>query len=114
MTDIKLKPCPFCGGEAEITSFPNQTGKTGFTGHTGKTGDRQIHGYYVRCIQCSAQVPADANGYAWAQLWNTRHADTRSARAIIEKLGWKELSEEEQEINKCENLDALERYKGGR
>ena len=59
-----LKPCPFCGGEAEHS--------------VGKTGDgRPWH--YVECIECGASGPTGA--YAdhnidvvrfRASQWNTR------------------------------------------
>lgn len=97
MTETKLKPCPFCGGEAEIRTYAL---------------------WAICCTECGAQVPLPdtimplaSDSPDMIKPWNTRVTDTNtlSAREIRKRLGWKELSEEEQEINKCENLDALER-----
>ena len=68
MSEIKLKPCPFCGNEAEIyepKSYIN--------------GYYYTHGYCIRCSVCKLQfgydedykgsfkTPEDA-----AEAWNTR------------------------------------------
>lgn len=60
MTD-KLKPCPFCGGEADTEWH---------------------HGYYgVRCESCYAEVTADGMNDT-IEAWNTRKPMDR----IVEQL----------------------------
>ena len=52
MTDKKLKPCPFCGGEAKVRNF--------------------ISGRDVHCKNCYASVKIlDSNEEA-IKAWNTR------------------------------------------
>ena len=46
----KLKPCPFCGGEASIGKV-----KYAFDSETAKLNSRNI-GYFPACTQCSAQL----------------------------------------------------------
>jgi Lar family restriction alleviation protein len=62
--DDALKPCPFCGGEAEHS--------------VGKTGDGKPW-HYVECVECGASGPnspyADHNIAVVqfrAEAWNTR------------------------------------------
>lgn len=66
MTD--LKPCPFCGGEAEFS--------------LGKTGDGDDW-HYLECSECEAMGPrvkyADHNiavKEALAEAWNTRGGES--------------------------------------
>lgn len=41
---INLKPCPFCGGKAELTSKSESYGYGGNTDH-----------YFVKCTQCNCK-----------------------------------------------------------
>lgn len=49
MSEIKLKPCPFCGGGAAI----------------GRHGDN----YFVECCQCGARTWFYANAKKAAEAW---------------------------------------------
>lgn len=68
MSEITLKPCPFCGGKA---SFGNRT----YSNDPGK-----IY-YFVHCMNwlCHAHVDGIENGYdsqeAAARAWNCRAVD---------------------------------------
>ena len=58
----KLKPCPFCGGEAELTSRRVNSGQTL---------------YRYRCASCHAAIGRWHGGisgydYTAAETWNTR------------------------------------------
>ena len=62
MTD--LKPCPFCGGEAEINV---KYGDYGYTPHV----------YFVRCKHCGVKMEMESNSYndlsnAVVIAWNRR------------------------------------------
>lgn len=63
MTD-KLKPCPFCGGEAYIDEHSFYNDKTkGFTDHS----------YGVLCSKCFAQSSQSYETKKEAkQMWNRR------------------------------------------
>ena len=67
--DVKLKPCPFCGGEA------------GAMEHTEVIGHGAcVKEYYVQCLECGAQGPRESTYYKpwWqcveecAKKWNKR------------------------------------------
>lgn len=68
MTEIELKPCPFCNGEAVITK-QRKSGKT-----------RDIVNAFVRCKSCGARSKnvsslhvAERNLEAYAaEAWNRR------------------------------------------
>lgn len=58
----ELKPCPFCGGEAEAEHYES---------------DDFYGGYLIFCTKCGAQItPCNASGYDARKIaiesWNTR------------------------------------------
>ena len=56
----KLKPCPFCGGEAKyITYYP-------FDGY-----QRESPTYIIKCEECGAEVN-DNKKESVIELWNRR------------------------------------------
>lgn len=59
MNKIKLKPCPFCGGDAEM-----QQGKY-----------QGLSTFYVSCLGCGAQTDLEYAGEFAAELWNGRVGD---------------------------------------
>lgn len=59
--DIKLKPCPFCGGDAEIASV-----KSGIFRHAY---------YYVRCTMCGATSRVQETARKAERSWNRRAND---------------------------------------
>lgn len=61
MPDIKLKPCPFCGGKAEIY------GDKGLSLETGEVCWR----YYIVCTGCTALVSGETEAET-AEYWNRR------------------------------------------
>lgn len=69
MTDIKLKPCPFCGGTAKVYREKNHGG---------------LDGSVVRCENCGAKAEWKALSYTTAcdheaaEAWNRRAKDEQS------------------------------------
>lgn len=53
MSEIKLKPCPFCGGEAKII------------GAIGAV-------FCARCTECGAETQSELSEQQAAELWNRR------------------------------------------
>ena len=53
MAGIKLLPCPFCGGEAELTGF-------------------EAPEYWVWCPNCKASTDAHTGKQSAINAWNTR------------------------------------------
>lgn len=51
MTDKKLKPCPFCGGEAEVLAYIN---------------------YYVYCSNCGVSTKGYGKEIKAVKTWNAR------------------------------------------
>ena len=69
----KLKPCPFCGGEAELTSRRVNSGQTL---------------YRYRCASCHAAIGRWHGGisgydYTAAETWNTRAERTCSLKLFM-------------------------------
>ena len=67
MSDMELKPCPFCGGEAVINEIPphkhtfvNMPDCEGFT--------------YIECTGCGCTIGADTTQQA-IEAWNRRADD---------------------------------------
>ena len=56
MSELELKPCPFCGGEAHIQCIPHFEGKH----------------YYGLCLMCHAKTQARPDEGSAAVDWNTR------------------------------------------
>lgn len=79
MKETKLKPCPFCGGKAEITNH------TECAGH-----GMYIPQCYVRCVKCNAHG-GTADGYF----------DNGDLKALaIER--WNRRADNEQKKNKAQ------------
>lgn len=62
MSEIELKPCPFCGGEASIHEI-----KEDFLGLGWK-----IKGYAIFCKSCRASTEYDTNRNKVTEKWNRR------------------------------------------
>jgi Lar family restriction alleviation protein len=56
---VELKPCPFCGGEAEIK----------------ETGDRFTI-CIVGCRCCGCRLESNEEGDDCGKEWNTRHVES--------------------------------------
>lgn len=56
MDEIKLKPCPFCGSDAEMEQGKYQG----------------LNTFYVRCLGCGAQTDLEYAEEFAAELWNER------------------------------------------
>ncbi len=59
MDEIKLKPCPFCGSDAEMQ----------------RDKYRGLRTFYVRCWGCGAQTDLEYAEEFAAELWNERVND---------------------------------------
>lgn len=90
--EIKLKPCPFCGGEAEW--------------YRTKRDKRKVFGIYhmiatIKCKRCTAEVSqagydADKAFENAAKMWNKRVGQIDEIREIKRKRpkGFDKLTEE--------------------
>ncbi|MCH5195914.1 MAG: Lar family restriction alleviation protein [Oscillospiraceae bacterium] len=56
MPEIKLKPCPFCGGEAEYVRMSSGFQK-------------------IRCKKCYAQIEEQSTKWDAAVEWNSRFTE---------------------------------------
>lgn len=82
MTNNKLKPCPFCGGEAKFHLCANLENET----------LRAVYsGYGIHCCKCGTATPPHESKELAIEAWNNR-ADT------LEHLTDKEVDEIEKEI----------------
>lgn len=64
MSEVKLKPCPFCGGEATLR----------------KSEVTQL--YHVGCFECGCRQDSSYKSESAIQAWNTR----KPMDDIVEKL----------------------------
>lgn len=72
MSEIKLLPCPFCGGEARLQKMSHK------------------RGYYVICKKCGCKTPYFQHQYSAKEIlqgeaisrWNTR----KSMERIIKRI----------------------------
>ena len=60
MTNINLKPCPFCGSEAKILKYYP---------YDGYQNERPV--YLIRCVLCNASIKRDQEEFA-VKAWNHR------------------------------------------
>lgn len=81
MSEIKLLPCPFCGGEAEVFT----SDEIGYLGN-----DR----YTVKCGSCICGTGHYKDRQRAIEMWNTRKPMER----IVEQL-----EEKKNMYTKCEN-----------
>lgn len=82
MSEIKLKPCPFCGGEAKINRMPH------------------LWEYSVQCNDVDCIVHPETEGYEKREeaieAWNTRKPMERIAEQL-EVLREKEYDDSDEE-----------------
>ena len=88
MSEIELKPCPFCGSD-DVTC------------------NRFEDVYYVECFSCSAKVESYNVLEDAVARWNARAIDRDALLKIADDLdnGWAEFFEE---IIACEDVDKFE------
>jgi len=60
--DIKLKPCPFCGGEADVDTYYSNNGFF----------DKPTKIYKVFCQDCLCQTDEEYIKDKAIKVWNTR------------------------------------------
>lgn len=70
MSEMKLKPCPFCGGKAWLINA--EAGKDGMGRHWRNP----------RCRECGADLGYCKTPEAAAKAWNTRPGETRLVEAL--------------------------------
>lgn len=75
--EIKLLPCPFCGGEAEIRHYEDYT-----------KDFASVYKYYVECTECKAQSNMKANTEDIIKDWNTRKPIDRIVNQLEESVAY--------------------------
>jgi Lar family restriction alleviation protein len=62
MDNSELKPCPFCGANAETSEY-----------HEDVDTPHAYHSYTVRCKGCAANITSYHDGIDWViKQWNKR------------------------------------------
>ena len=98
MTDEVLKPCPFCGGEAEITRFGTARYSTAY-----------------ECTNCGASLETGETANH-GLVWNERHSENKiKANAIREAVEYnKTMSGRYGDICHCDELlEHADKVEGG-
>lgn len=69
MSEIKLKPCPFCGGEALLESEADPTYAPTFY-DPGCANASVV--WWCKCVECGATVALQESEQNAAEAWNRR------------------------------------------
>lgn len=75
MSEIKLLPCPFCGGEAEYSEHHEDNGGV-------EIYYREYHYYMVSCSKCGLTMASQVDKEGVVRKWNTR----KPMQEIVERL----------------------------
>lgn len=70
----KLKPCPFCGGEAFVNDDPTDNGAEPLMSKNGKIGLGRL--WSVECDECGADGGFWQGRDIAIKAWNTRTPET--------------------------------------
>ena len=65
MQEIELKPCPFCGGQAEYEEVHTDNGAV-------EIYYKEYHGYIIECNCCNAYIVSTIGKEDVIQRWNRR------------------------------------------
>ena len=84
MNNEKLKPCPFCGGEAKVLGTKYEGGD-----------------YYIVCERCRVRVGSYSNPVEAIEAWNKR------ANSEKPKLTYADVEKMEKWIKKAKSLIKL-------
>lgn len=81
----ELKPCPFCGGKAQIRYTGNGSG---FYGYTSNVLMRSKLGF-VMCLKCNATTTRNARVCVAIEKWNRRaeNEEIEFTRKFIHEQG---------------------------
>lgn len=85
-----IKPCPFCGGEAEIKSNENYL-------ETCMYGPSILDSilFYGICTQCKSRGPKVKSKKSAVDSWNTRQDSLENKNQLKLKNGWVKITETE-------------------
>ena len=83
MSEIKLLPCPFCGGEVELNSVGVSTTY-----------------YFISCEECGHRQVGSIHKEALVNSWNTRKPMERILTRSEEELKWTR-AEQSIECERC-------------
>lgn len=97
MREVKLKPCPFCGGEAGLRHYEDFN-----------KDFSSVYKFYVWCKDCEVQSMPTANVERAINAWNTR----KPMDDIVEQLKKKreQCFDSSSKIEETGNIIIADRY----
>ena len=94
MSEIKLLPCPFCGGEAKFGTFNH---------------------FWIECTNCEMETPYMENEEELVALWNTRKSIDDMVKQLEKASDYYECDEQGREYVQMVDLSkSIEIVRGGR
>ena len=113
MNEIKLLPCPFCGGKAEIREVDYDPEWHPTYNDPDSGGDAPV--YVISCKSCEAGIKYKYKESEAVQAWNTRKPIDDMVEQLEKSSDYYECDEQGREhVQMIDLSEAIDIVRGGR
>ena len=98
MKDERVKPCPFCGGDAEVVRL---------RGYILCPSASHSPMYYVACTECGCRTGPDTSVKDIIEIWNKRDCGSKNPKTDSAKLVFPNGAVIEEDINNTDDVSKL-------